>query len=402
MNILFIHQNYPGQFLHLAKALSTDPRHRVVAIGEKKDRANPGYSVLAYDPPQGASPQTHHYVRDFEGHIRRGQQVFRLCRELKARGFVPDLICAHPGWGETMFIKDIYPTAKLLVYCEFFYRAEGSDMGFDPEFPADLDSLLKVRIRNSTQLQALYACDAGISPTAWQRDQYPKEYIPRIHVQHDGIDTGMVCPHPEARLSLGEGRGELTAQDEVITYVARNLEPYRGFHSFMRAIPRIQRLRPNAHIVIIGGNEVSYGRRLPEGKTYADLYRTEVDFDPSRVHFLNRVPYPTYLAALRVSSAHVYLTYPFVLSWSCLEAMAAGCALIASRTAPVREVVEDGVTGLLVDFFAPDEIAERVADVLANPEDHREMRRNARALIRERFDLHTVALPAQKKILESL
>lgn len=402
MKILFVHQNYPGQYLHLAKALAMDPRYQVVAIGEKKERPNYGYPVLTYAPPHGPSPKTHPYVRDHEGHVRRGQQVFRLCQELRRRGFVPDIICAHPGWGEALFLKDVFPAARLLSYCEFFYRAQGSDMDFDPEYPSNLDSLLKVRIKNATQLLALTASDAGISPTVWQHSQYPPEYRSRIRIQHDGVDTNLVCPNPEARLALGEGKPVLGVEDEVVTFVARNLEPYRGFHSFVRAIPAIQRARPNARIVIIGGNDVSYGRRLPEGQTYAERYLSEISFDPARVHFLGRVPYQTYLAALRVSSVHVYLTYPFVLSWSCLEAMAAGCVLVGSRTAPVQEVIADGETGLLVDFFSADDIAAKVVDVLANQADFERMRGNARNYIREWYDLHSVAIPAQTRLLESL
>jgi glycosyltransferase involved in cell wall biosynthesis len=402
MKILFVHQNYPGQYPHLAKALAMDPRYQVVAIGEKKERPSYGYPVLTYAPPHGPSPKTHPYVRDHEGHVRRGQQVFRLCQELRRRGFVPDVICAHPGWGETLFLKDVFPAARLLAYCEFFYRAQGSDMDFDPEYPSNLDSLLKVRVKNATQLLALTASDAGISPTAWQHSQYPPEYRSRIRIQHDGIDTNLVCPHPEARLPLGEGKPVLGVEDEVVTFVARNLEPYRGFHSFVRAIPAIQRARPNARIVIIGGNDVSYGRRLPEGQTYAERYLSEISFDPARVHFLGRVPYQTYLAALCVSSVHVYLTYPFVLSWSCLEAMAAGCVLVGSRTAPVQDVIADGETGLLVDFFSADDIAAKVVDVLANQADFERMRGNAQDCIREGYDLHSVAIPAQTRILESL
>jgi glycosyltransferase involved in cell wall biosynthesis len=402
MKILFVHQNYPGQYLHLAKALALDPRHQVVAIGEWKERPDYGYPVLTYAPPLGPSRQTHHYVRDHEGHVRRGQQVFRLCQELRKRGFVPDVICAHPGWGEALFLKDVFPAARLLAYCEFFYRARGSDMDFDPEFPSNLDSLLKVRIKNATQLLSLTACDAGISPTAWQHSQYPSEYRSRIRIQHEGVDTNLVRPNPEARLSLGEGKPVLGVEDEVVTFVARNLEPYRGFHSFARAIPAIQRARPNARIVIIGGNDVSYGRCLPDGQTYAERYLSEISFDPVRVHFLGRVSYQTYLAALRVSSVHVYLTYPFVLSWSCLEAMAAGCVLVGSRTAPVQEFIADGETGLLVDFFSAQDIAARVVDVLANQADFEHMRHKARNYIRQECDLHSVAIPAQTRIVESL
>jgi glycosyltransferase involved in cell wall biosynthesis len=400
MHVLFIHQNYPGQFVHLALSLSRMPGNTVVAIGENKPRPDFGYPVFGYDAPQVAAAQTHHYIRDYEVQIRRGQHVFRICRKLKARGFVPDVICAHPGWGESLFLKDIFPTAHVIVHCEFYYHGQGSDMNFDPEYPADIDGLLKVRIKNSTQLQAMVASDAGISPTQWQKSQYPSVFWPKIHVCHDGIDTDKVCPDRGAVLTLDDEHGVLTADDEVVTYVARNLEPYRGFHSFMRAVPHIQHMRPNAQIVVIGGDDVSYGRRLADGVTYRQALLKEVQgIDPDRVHFLGRVPYSVYLSALQISSVHVYLTYPFVLSWSCLEAMSAGCIVIASDTSPVREVVTNGKTGLLVDFFDSKKIADRVSDVLAAPQDFVTLGINAREQVRVDYDLRRVTLPTQMRLL---
>lgn len=402
MKILFVHQNYPGQYLHLAAVMAQNSQHQVIAIGEQKTRPHFAYPLVTYDNPKGANPSTHHYIQDFEGHIRRGQQVFRVCLELKNKGFYPDLICGHPGWGETLFIKDVFPKAKLLIYCEFYYCSQGSDMGFDPEYPSSIDTLVKVRIKNSTQLHSLVACDAGISPTSWQQQQYPLEFRERIHRIHDGIDTEKACPLSGVTLPLRQGKLVLSQKDEVVTYVARNLEPYRGFHSFMRAIPHIQRHRPKAHIVIIGGDDVSYGMRLPEGETYKQRYLKQIAFDASRVHFLGRVPYETYLNALRISSAHVYLTYPFVLSWSCLEAMSVGCVLVASRTSPVEEVVTDGKTGLLVDFFSPEDISERVCEALARPQEMQHLRDNARALIQSQYDLHRITLPRQMELLNKL
>jgi glycosyltransferase involved in cell wall biosynthesis len=280
------------------------------------------------------------------------------------------VICAHPGWGEALFLKDVFPAAKLLLYLEFFYRAHGSDMGFDPEFPTSFDDRCRVRVRNSTQLLSLEAADAGISPTRWQRDQYPRAFHDRIHVMHDGVQSDLVCPAPVAEFVLPDGRGTLRSGDEVLTFVARNLEPYRGFHTFMRALPAVLAARPKVQVLIVGGDEVSYGRRLPDGESYRSAYLKELgsSFDASRVHFLGKVPYPRFLEVLRLSSAHVYLTYPFVLSWSLLEAMSCACAVIASDTAPVREVIKAGRNGLLVDFFAPDALAEKIVSVLENPQ----------------------------------
>ena len=405
MIILFVHQNFPGQFRHLATALADDPGHGVVALGDAarlQGRAalHPRLRTLGY-PSEGAKagPGTHHYVREFEAAVRRGQAVVRAAMQVRQQGFVPDVVVAHPAWGEALFLRDIFPAARHVCYCEFYYHGEGADVGFDPEFPASLDSRLRARVRNATQLLALAAADAGIAPTEWQQTRYPTEFQPKIQLLHEGIDTGTVRPDPQAVLRLG-GR-TLTAADEVVTYVARNLEPYRGIHVLLRALPALLAARPRAEVVIVGGDEVSYGQQLPAGETYRARYSREVGdrVDWSRVHFLGRIPYADFLTVLQVSSVHVYLTYPFVLSWSLLEAMAAGCLVVASATPPVREVLRHGGNGLLVDFFDHAALAEVVGQVLAKPSDQAGLRAAARETIVDRFDLRTRCLPAQVRFL---
>lgn len=400
MRILFVHQNFPGQYKHLAPALADSLDNEVIAIGEelnlRRARAlHPRIRLLAYPEPPGASKKTHHYLHSSEAAIRRGQAVLRVAMALRKTGFVPDVICAHPGWGEALFLKDVYPDAALLVYLEFFYRAQGSDMGFDPEFPTSFDDQCRLRIRNATQLISLAAADAGLSPTRWQRDQYPRAFHPRIQVIHDGVQTDLVCPGEVLDFALPDGRGTLRSGAEVVTYVARNLEPYRGFHTFMRALPAVLAARPNAQVLIVGGDEVSYGRRLPAGECYRDAYCRELgdSLDGRRVHFLGKVPYATFIDVLRLSSAHVYLTYPFVVSWSLLEAMSCGCPVIASDTAPVREVVKDGRNGLLVDFFSPAALAETIISVLDDPQRMQALRVQARRDIQQHLDLERQTLP---------
>lgn len=410
MRILFVHQNFPGQYRHLAPALANAPDNEVIAIGEEASiKRLQGFGsrlrLLAYAAPREASKQTHHYLHSTEAAIRRGQSVARLALTLRQAGFVPDVICAHPAWGEALFLKDVYPAARLLLYLEFFYRGSGSDMGFDPEFPTSFDDRCRARVRNSTQLISLEAADAGVSPTHWQRDQYPQAFHERIHVIHDGVQTDTVCPGPVGEFPLpGGGGGTLCSGDEVVTYVARNLEPYRGFHTFMRALPAVLAARPKAQVLIVGGDDVSYGRRLPGGETYRETYRREIGhaIDSRRVHFLGKLPYSSFLQVLRLSSAHVYLTYPFVLSWSLLEAMACACPVIASDTAPVREVVEAGRNGLLVDFFAHAALAETIISVLAHPELVQPLRAQARRDIQDRFDLERIALPCLVSLVKDL
>ncbi|MEA1672450.1 glycosyltransferase [Nitrospirillum sp. BR 11163] len=328
--------------------------------------------------------------------------------ELGRQGFIPDVICAHPGWGEALFLKDVYPEAKLLAYLEFFYNARGADVGFDPEFPGTLDDTFRIRIKNSVLLHGLQAMDWGVTPTRWQAQRFPADVQHRITTLHDGVDTDLVRPDPTATLTvMPEGASTpltLRPGDEVVTFVNRNLEPYRGFHTFMRALPELLRRRPNAQVVILGGDQVSYGSHPVGHPHYRAQYLAEVGahLDMSRIHFLGKVPYTTFLSALHVSAVHVYLTYPFVLSWSLMEAMAVGCLVVASDTAPVREVVRGGRNGLLVDFFSAGQLADTVAGALDNPGRVERLRRRARETILARYDLEAVCLPAQMRLIEDL
>ncbi len=396
MRFLFVHQNFPGQYRQLALHLARQG-HEVAAIGERpnvlRQRALvPGIQLLGYELPAGAAA------------LERARAVAGAAMALRDAGFRPDAICAHLGWGEAIFLKDVFPDAKLISYCEFFYRARGSDVGFDPEFPARTDSALQLRVRNAPFLMGLDASDRGVAPTRWQRRQFPAQYAAQISVIHDGIDTDAVTPDGAARCVVPGSGVALSAADEVVTYVARNLEPYRGFHSFMRAIPEIQRRRPRARIVVVGGDEVSYSPRLPPGETYRARMEKELGdaIDPARVFMPGRIPYADYLALLRISSAHVYLTYPFVLSWSMLEAMAAGAVVVGSRTAPVEEVITHGENGLLADFFSPRDIAAQVERALDDAQGAQALRERARRTVVERFDLKRVCLPQQLRLLEEL
>ena len=402
MRILFVHQNFPGQYAHLLAHYASDPANEIVFLTRRANAPFAGIRKLVYRLSREANPKTHFYVRSIEGAVLHGQAVARVALRLKNEGFVPDVILGHNAWGETLYLKDVFPDAPLLAYFEYYYRASGGDIGFDPEFPETLDVRLRVRTLNAVNLMGLEAADRGQTATEWQHSTYPKRYRDMITVGHEGIDTERVKPDREAKLILPEGR-EFMRADEVVTYVARNLEPYRGFHIFMRALPEILRRRPKAHAVIIGGDEVSYGRNAGNGRTWRQTMLAEVGakLDLSRVHFLGRVPYATFVNALQVSSAHVYLTYPFVLSWSMLDAMAAGCVVVASATAPVKEVIRDGENGLLFDFFDAKAIAEKVESVLGEPNRYEGLRVRARKTIEEAFDLKRVCLPRQIKLSEA-
>ncbi|HHN0038544.1 glycosyltransferase family 4 protein [Pseudomonas aeruginosa] len=376
MNVLFIHQNFPGQFLHIATHLARQPGVNVRAIGREHAPGLPGIPLQRYRPHRPASKETHPYARTFEEGVLHGQRVLRLLLDLKAKGYRPDVIVAHPGWGETLYAKQAFPDSKLIHFCEYYYRTDGADAGFDPEFPLTLNGAASIHSRNALHLLNLENCDAAVTPTHWQHSLHPAAYQDKIKVIHEGIDTENLGPDPEATLQL-PNRQRLKAGDPVVTYVARNLEPYRGFHCFMRALPKILKEHPTCQVVIVGGDGVSYGSKPKDALNWRSKLLAENPVDLSRVHFLGKVPYATYKKVLQVSAVHLYLTYPFVLSWSLLEAMASGCLIVGSDTAPVHEVVRDKENGLLVDFFKPKEIAERVLHGLAEPEEFKELRKSA-------------------------
>ncbi|KQV92861.1 glycosyltransferase family 4 protein [Rhizobacter sp. Root1221] len=365
MRVLVIHQNFPGQFGHLVKAWAQRPGWDVRALGREGAPGLPGFDkLIRYRLAREGRPQQHHYLRQMESATLHGQAVVRALQQLKQNGFTPDVIVAHPGWGETLYAKDVFPLARLVHLCEWYYNADGADLGFDPEFPLSFDDRARIRTWNALHTLNLTQCDVAISPTHWQRSRHPEIFQPKIIVQHEGIDTEYLGPNPQASFTTPSG-AVLRVGDPVITYVARNLEPYRGFHVFMRALERVQKAHPGCHAIIVGGDGVSYGKRPDNAPTWRERMLREVSLDPARTHFLGRVPFADYVRVLQVSAAHVYLTYPFVLSWSLLEAMACGAPIVSSDTAPVREVMHDCRRGALVDFFDVGAVALKVEEMLS-------------------------------------
>jgi glycosyltransferase involved in cell wall biosynthesis len=408
MKILFVHQSFPGQFKHLAPALALKGNDvRAFVLNRTKVQSWQGVQLLPYAVTRSNGAGVHPWVTDFESKVIRAEAAVSWAEAVKKSGFYPDLIIAHPGWGESLFLKEIWPRAKIGIYCEFFYHPSGMDVGFDPEFSSDdLGERCRVLLKNINNLLHFDIADGGISPTHWQASTFPATFRERITVVHDGIDTAAIAPNPDVKLTLNNNL-TLTRSDEIVTFVNRNLEPYRGYHIFMRALPRILAERPRARVMIVGGNEVSYGAKPTGDQSWKEQFIAEVrphisDADWRRVHFLGNIPYATFQAMLQISTVHVYLTYPFILSWSLLEAMSTGCAIIASDTQPLHEAITHGSTGRLVNFFDSQALATEVIALLGDAEQRAYLGRNAREFARSHYDLKEVCLPRQLAWVNSL
>jgi glycosyltransferase involved in cell wall biosynthesis len=407
MKILFIHQNFPGQFKHLAPALAAQG-HEVVALGINKPSApTPGVKVVLHQPaiPKNAEQLAPRMFQELQTKVIRGVSVVNTAHGLKRGGFTPDVIFVHSGWGEAFFVKDVFPTARMLVYAEYYFNAEGGDIGFDPEFnKPDSENQQLMQLKNLNLSHALVQAERGVSPTQFQRDRHPPLLRERIEVIHDGIETGRFVPRKDVSITLQKAGLTFRPGDEVVTFAVRQLEPYRGYHSFMRALPELQALRPNAHVVIAGGHDTSYGAKPPAGTTWKDFFLAQVKdrVDMKRIHYVGRVPHHVLTQLMQVSAVHAYLTYPFVLSWSMLEAMSCGCLIVGSRTAPVEEVIAHERNGLLVDFFDVPGIARTIAEALERRSELQHLGEAARRTVVERMDLNTICLPAQVDLVQRM
>lgn len=409
MRVLFVHQNFPGQFKYLAPKLASEG-HEIVALSiNKPSTPAPGVKVVLHFPrdinEEGGGTMRSAALTQLRTKMLRGESVARALFELKQGGFTPDVIYAHSGWGEAFYIKDVFPDAKLLVYAEYFYQSSGGDLNFDPEFSNfNENSSQSVHTKNLHLVHALVHADRGLSPTEFQRSRHPALLRGQIEVIHDGIDTCRFAPSVTARITLRKAGIALTPGDEVVTFVSRELEPYRGYHIFMRALPELLARRPKLHVVVVGGNGTSYGSPPPPGATWRDIFYAEVasKIDSQRVHFVGKVPHVLLTELMQVSTVHVYLTYPFVLSWSMMEAMSVGCTIVASDTAPVREQIKHNENGILVNFFDFQALADAIINAIQNQEKRRALGNAARAHIIANHDLSSICLPAQLDLISRM
>ena len=400
MRILLVHRNFPGQFRYLAPAL--------VRAGHK-------VGVLTWD--QNKNPRvlpTAHYsytpekirglASSYSEYAELGAAAARVAHGLLQKGdMAPDVVFGSINWGETLFLREVWPTARHLGYAEFLYATRGLDTGFDPEFSKpDFEAAIRTVARRAHLMQAALQADALLSPTRWQASTFPDVLQSKLSVIHDGVDTAHIAPDQSASYQV-PGGPLLKHGDEVLTFVNRNLEPYRGYHTLMRALPKLMAARPGLQVVMVGGEGAGYGPGPGKGKNWKQVFLDEVKgkIDPDRLHYVGRIPYPDLLNLLRVGRAHAYLSYPFVLSWSMLEAMSLGCCVVGSDTPPVAEVITDGVTGHLVDFFDPDAWADKLTEVLADPAAQTGIRQAARQHIIDTYDLKTVCLPKLLNFVET-
>ncbi|MEH6496733.1 MAG: glycosyltransferase family 4 protein [Pseudomonas marincola] len=399
MRVLFLHNNFPAQYRHVARKLAEKKKNQVVFASHRAIEKIPGVVNLIYKPHREGKPETHHYLRTTETAVINGQSLFRACLDLKKKGFEPDIICAHSGWGPSLYVQELFPKAKLLCYFEWYYHAFGSDADFLPDSKMEYDDASRIRTKNVPVLMDLAHCDWGQIPTQFQASQFPDVFKSKMSVLHDGVDTSFFKPDPTAEKKFGDI--DLSHVDEILTYATRGMEPYRGFPEFMRAANLLMKQRPNLHVVVVGNDRVAYGKKLADGDGWGKRMVKELDFDESRLHFTGLLPYPDYLKVLQASTVQAYLTVPFVLSWSLIESLSCGALVVASDTAPVKEVITDGENGFLADFFDHEAFAERIAFALDNHKDLGHIRDAARQTVVDNY-AHKDLLPRHLRLIKDV
>jgi glycosyltransferase involved in cell wall biosynthesis len=396
MHILFVHQNFPAQFGHIADYLARQHGHRCTFLSEKPAGQVGAIERIQYQIRGGATEQNHFCSRTFENTIWHSHAAFDA---LKARPDVrPDLVVAHTGFLSTVFLRELYD-CPIINYFEYFYHTRNSDMDFRPDFATGELERLRARARNAVLLLDLENCDAGYSPTRWQHDRLPVLFHDKVRVIFDGIDTNLWQPQPRAPRRFGQN---VFADDvRVVTYVSRGMESMRGFDIFMKVAKKLCDRRRDVIFLVAGEDRVCYGgdEKVTGNKSFKQWVLEQDNYDLTRIHFLGLVPPPLLAQLLSASDLHIYLTVPFVLSWSLMNALACGTTVLASDTAPVREMIEPGQNGLLVDFFDVDAFVEAATQVLDAPQEYRHLGAAGVEMVRERYSLD-VCLPQMLRLYE--
>lgn len=402
--ILFIHQNFPGQFPHIVQA-ALKAEHKIAAIGSQTAKGTPGVDLRRWTLQRGTTKDIFDPATRAEADLLRAQAAAEQAYRLKADGFLPDLIVGHPGWGETIHMSEVFPDVPQILFGEFFYRSHGADVNFDAEFETSTPAAdMRVHAKNVGLSLAYAMADIIVCPTAFQASHFPTVFQPNIRVVHEGVDFTRAARRPNATFRLPGGR-VLDGTRPVITFVNRNFERLRGFHIFMRALPEFLGARPDAEVLLIGTDGArGYGGGLPNGETWKERMMKEVGprIDESRVHFTGPLPHAEMISALSISWAHIYYTYPFILSWSLTEAMACECLILGSDTAPVRDAVTSGYNGVLNDFFDVSALTNAMVEACEQPEKFQAMRRLARETALAKFDRETVGVPAWMALIDEV
>ncbi|WP_108836668.1 glycosyltransferase family 4 protein [Tateyamaria sp. Alg231-49] len=405
MKLLFVHQNMPGQYRELVQWLAAQGDHEIVFLTQREKAPDfAGVRTVRYKTHHKAANDAYGLSKNWETAAGNGFGAVTALREIVSGGFIPDIVIGHVGWGEMSFFREVLPKTPMIGFFEYFYSVRGGTVGFDPNDVVSDHAPYIMHGNNVVPLVNIEVVDVAHSPTWWQRNRFPPSFHDKIYVCHDGIRTDKLLPDPKVSVSLGRIGRPLTASDEVVTFMARNLETTRGFHQFMRALPLIQKARPNARVLVIGGNEASYGGKSKHPGGLRGQMEAEVGhmLDWDRLHFLGQVPYANYQQIIQISTCHIYLTMPFVVSWSLLESMSMKATIVASDVAPVREVMEHGKTGLLVDFFDHEALAAQVAEVLECPGDFSHIGAAARQHVVENYDFLSVCLPEHIRQINAL
>jgi glycosyltransferase involved in cell wall biosynthesis len=401
-SILFAHNNFPAQFGFVAEA-AVARGYRCAAIASQTGRPMVGVPMEKWEAGRSSSKGILKEAIRAEADLIRAEAAAAAALRLKGQGFDPDVIVGHPGWGETLYLREIFPRARQIIYAEYYYRTADGDVGFDPEFgPAGAP--MELHAKNMGLALALSEADAIVAPTPFQAGRLPEVFRQRTTILHEGVDLAHVRRNPTAKWVAVDGR-EIDGSRPVITFVSRKLEPLRGYHIFMRALPRLMEAVPDADVLVIGeAARAGYGAAAPGGRTWAEVILDEVrgTVDLSRIHFTGRVPHDRFIDALSLSWAHVYLTYPFVMSWSLLEAMACECLIVGSDTAPVRDAIIAGENGLLVDFFDHGALSEQLIEACRTPRRFDAMRRAARETVEARYDRARIGLPGWTGLIERM
>ena len=400
MKLLFIHHTIPGQFKFLLGHYGQDEANEVVFLCHQSPQVTfKGVRVIQCTPQpmaEGSNPIIHEFTQG----AQRATAFAQSCAQLKESGFVPDVVIAHSGWGDGFFVKAVFPDVPLLNYMEFFFHEKGRNLNYEIEDITNPTDRAKLIAKNAPHLLNFHNADWCITPTLWQRSVHPDYMHSKMTVLHEGVNTDICAPMEREVITLPNGLTLHPQQDEIITHVESNFDHYRGFHKFLDAAEIIQSRRPNAHIIVAGRHGAGYGNNWPDGRNSQQILEA-ASLDNSRIHFVGTLDYAHYLKLLQSSSAHIYMTYPYVLSWSFMEAMSVGCPLVCSKTPPIEEMVSDSENCRMFDFFDPSSLADAVDAMLDDRDAAKALGLNARKVICDHYDINDI-LPLYTALIEEM